>query len=342
MDDAVLRKLLTKIQKSRIAVLGDFCLDAYWELDMSASEISVETGLPTWPVKSQRYTLGGAGNIVANLTDLGVRNIHIFGVLAEDLFSKIIMNLFHEKDINTDTLCIQKENWDSHVFIKPLQNQKEINRIDFGNFNILSKRTADKIINHMENSLNLFDLLIINQQVISGIHTSKYFRNCLKKFIAKHREKIFIVDSRKYSNEYPGTIRKINEHEMLAQCGYELNLGNHTSEKNIIKCMKKLCKEWKKLFIVTRGSESTLICDHGKITSIPTVYIDGEIDPVGAGDSFISAVSSALAIGTEPALSVELANLAAAVTVKKLYQTGTATPEEIIALNRKSKNSKFL
>ena len=40
-----LEKLLADIRRVRIAVIGDYCLDAYWTLDASLSEISIETGL---------------------------------------------------------------------------------------------------------------------------------------------------------------------------------------------------------------------------------------------------------------------------------------------------------
>ena len=50
---------LDRIPNARVAVLGDFCLDAYWETDNNRSELSVETGLPTRAVKTQRYRLAG-------------------------------------------------------------------------------------------------------------------------------------------------------------------------------------------------------------------------------------------------------------------------------------------
>ena len=59
--------ILDNIRNTRIGVIGDFCLDAYWETDNSRSELSVETGLPTRAVKTQRYSLGGAGNVASNL-----------------------------------------------------------------------------------------------------------------------------------------------------------------------------------------------------------------------------------------------------------------------------------
>jgi len=69
-----------------VAVIGDFCLDVYWTIDRSASEISLETGLKTEPVRLQRYAPGGAGNVVMNLAALGVRQVYPVGVLGNDPF----------------------------------------------------------------------------------------------------------------------------------------------------------------------------------------------------------------------------------------------------------------
>ena len=83
-----LEKLLADIRRVRIAVIGDFCLDAYWTLDASISEISIETGLATRPVRGQRYSLGGAGNVVNNLLSLGVKRVLAFGALGADPFGR--------------------------------------------------------------------------------------------------------------------------------------------------------------------------------------------------------------------------------------------------------------
>ena len=53
MNREKLERIIEKIKSVRIAVIGDFCLDAYWFIDQSKSEISVETGKPVFSVKQQ-------------------------------------------------------------------------------------------------------------------------------------------------------------------------------------------------------------------------------------------------------------------------------------------------
>ena len=45
MQSNRINEILEKIKSVKIAVYGDFCLDAYWLMDPDGSEVSVETGL---------------------------------------------------------------------------------------------------------------------------------------------------------------------------------------------------------------------------------------------------------------------------------------------------------
>src|SRR6266853_902984 len=67
-----------------IAVLGDFCLDRYLEIDPARHEVSLETSLPVHNVVNVRAQPGGAGTVVNNLSALGVGRILPVGFCGED------------------------------------------------------------------------------------------------------------------------------------------------------------------------------------------------------------------------------------------------------------------
>ena len=102
LTDSLLEAALHKIPKARITVFGDFCLDVYWLLDMDEVELSVETGLPVRRVREQHYSLGGAGNAVANLVDLGVGEVRAVGVVGKDLFGVALLDLLRGRGVNLD------------------------------------------------------------------------------------------------------------------------------------------------------------------------------------------------------------------------------------------------
>jgi bifunctional ADP-heptose synthase (sugar kinase/adenylyltransferase) len=119
MKKEQLEKILEDIRSVRIAVVGDFCLDAYWFIDESKSEVSIETGQMTRPVKHQRYSLGGAGNVAHNLTAMGVQDVRVFGIIGPDPFGNEMVKLMQRKGINPENLLIQQQNWSTHVYAKP-------------------------------------------------------------------------------------------------------------------------------------------------------------------------------------------------------------------------------
>src|SRR5947199_8889927 len=68
----------------RLAVVGDFCLDRYFEIDPAKQETSLETGLPVHNVVHVRAQPGAAGTILNNLVALGLGEIFPVGFCGED------------------------------------------------------------------------------------------------------------------------------------------------------------------------------------------------------------------------------------------------------------------
>ena len=86
---------------------------------------------------------------------------------------------------------------------------------------------------------------------------------------------------------------------------------------------------------ITCGERGIMSLDsEGRIHEANGIQLLTKLDTVGAGDTVISALASCLAahIGVEEATS--FANFAAAVTIQKLYITGTASPDEILEISQ--------
>ena len=328
-----LTRILDDISAVKIAVIGDFCLDAYWFVDESMSEISVETGQATRPVSKQRYSLGGAGNVTSNLAALGIKDVRALGVIGTDPFGAEMVRVMQETGINTQNIVIQEYEWDTHTYSKPYIGETELNRIDFGNFNSLSQISADKLISYLRKSISQCDVIIINQQVPSGIHT-EYFREQLLNVIAHFPEKMFITDSRIYNDFFAGTIRKMNDTEALRLCGQTRKPDESISLSELEPAALELQKRFQKPLFITRGPKGSVTVDKGVIKEIPGILILARTDTVGAGDSYLAGAASALAAGYTLTEAAELGTLVAGVTVQKLFQTGTASPEEIMFMGK--------
>jgi len=331
MKAELLREIVSGFNSVKIAVVGDFCLDAYWFVDESRSEVSIETGHKTMPVRRQKYSLGGAGNVANNLAVMEIKEVRALGVIGDDPFGPKMVDLMEVAGINTDNLLIQKENWATHVYIKPYIDENEQNRIDFGNFNVLSEDTADLLINRLENCVPQVDLVIINQQVLSGIHT-EYFKKKLVKVINHFPGKIFIADSRNYTDHYTGAYRKMNDIEASLQCGIKRDPDDIPPHTEVISYANILFKRYRKPLFITRGKRGSMAMDEKGFVEIPGLMIISKVDTVGAGDSFLAGVASTLAAGYSIENAAEIGGFVAGVTVQKLFQTGTASPSEILKI----------
>ncbi len=334
MSRTELERLLSKAPSLRLAVLGDFCLDAYWDLDATRSERSVETGLPTNAVRHQRYALGGAGNVVMNLRTLGVGHVSAGGVIGPDPFGTQMQSLLRATEIDTAGLLCQPADWSTHVYLKPLHDQSEGSRFDCGNFNVLAAATADALIAWLARELAHVHAVILNEQVLHGLHACTRLQAGLATLIARHPATPFLLDSRHLSDCYDGTIRKINGHEALRLCGVERPAGELVLLGEARQAATTLQARWRQPVFVTRGARGLLLCDATGIQEVPGLQIVGRVDPVGAGDSLLAGLAVGLAAGGDRLQAATLGNFVAGVTVQKLFQTGTASPDEVLAIGR--------
>ena len=137
--------ILEKIKEVKVAVYGDFCLDAYWIIDPEGSEISVETGQQAQSVSHHYYSPGGAGNVAANLAALSPRRIKAIGVLGNDIYGRELKQQLAQKGIDISSLVVQEDQFHTYAFVKSHLDEKEISRVDFG---VKNQRTiqTDKLL----------------------------------------------------------------------------------------------------------------------------------------------------------------------------------------------------
>lgn len=325
-----LKSHLSRFPRLHIGVLGDFCLDAYWLLDEAHVEYSVETRRPTHAVRRQNYGLGGAGNVIANLAALGVGDVKAFGVIGDDVFGREMLGLMHRDRVDTRGMIVQKEDWATNVYAKPYVGLDEQDRIDFGRFNVISDATADRLLVALEEAFKVLDGLLVNQQLKAGIH-SEYLIAGLQRVIDHHADKVILLDARHISNRYRNVICKLNATEAAWFCGLDRQIGQAVTIEELTDFAKRIRGHMGKSVVITRSDRGILAYDGRDVHLVPGVLIVGQIDPCGAGDTISAALTTALAGGAGFTEAIELANVAAAVVVGKLRQTGTATPAEILA-----------
>jgi rfaE bifunctional protein kinase chain/domain len=333
MNQDRIKDILKKISDVNIAVYGDFCLDSYWLIDRQKSEISIETGLKTETVSRHYYSPGGAGNVVANLAALTPAGIKVIGVIGDDIFGRELHNQLQALGADTSSLFVQPDHFDTYSYLKRIVDGREEPRIDFGNFNERSQATDQKILDALEAALNDCDALIFNQQVTGSIN-NEFFILAVNRLFEKYKDKIIMLDSRHFNHRFQNTCLKANDHEIASLSGINSSPDKTIPLRDVIKYGHQVFEKNKKPVFVTCGERGIIAFDGHGTYEIPGLQLKGPLDTVGAGDTTISALTLCLAAGVPAPEAAACANFAAAVTVQKLFTTGTANAEEIIRISQ--------
>lgn len=329
VESSWLERTIAPFSNLRIAVLGDFCLDVYWPLDTESTELSVETGLPVRRVKAQRHSLGGAGNVVANLLDLGVRQVQAIGIVGKDLFGGELLRLLRELGVATESGMVTDERWQTMVYVKPCNGEVEESRIDFGAFNTLTSEMVDALIAALEKAAATNDVVILNQQVPAGVSNQEVIER-INAAIAKYPKVHFVVDARHRPDLYRGAILKLNTREAARLL--DQKQADSLSTDQVKDLARSISHKTGKPAFITRGEHGIVVADGETVHEVPGIQVVEKTDPVGAGDTVVATLAAVIGSGQLPLAAAQLANIAAMITARKLQMTGTATPAEILAV----------
>ncbi|OHB56300.1 MAG: carbohydrate kinase [Planctomycetes bacterium GWF2_42_9] len=325
-----LQEIINKIKGVSVAVCGDFCLDAYWIFDPCGGEVSVETSIKANAVQKHYYSLGGASNVVANLAALSPRSISVIGVVGDDIFGRELRRQLCELNVDTTGLVIQQDDFNTFTFGKPYLDGNEQPRIDFGFFNQRSRQTDELLLNHLRRTLEKVDVLIFTQQVPGSL--SDFFIDGVNSLFSEFSNKKILLDSRHYGPQLANVLRKTNAVEAAKLCGANVTYRDIIPLESTKEYAAKIYEKENRPVFVTRGSGGIIVSDAGGIHEISGIQLMKKTDPVGCGDTTISALALTLAAGSEPVEAAHFANFAAAVTAQKLFTTGTASPQEILGI----------
>lgn len=333
LSELRLQEILRHLPDRTIGVVGDLGLDAYWYADMTVSVISRETPLFPRPVMREEYSPGAGANVAHNLKVLDVGRVVALSVLGDDWRGEILRREMAGRGIDVDHLIISPQR-STTTFVKPIlmghNSQQEDARIDFENAGPLGEALEAQLIDSVARQLPELDALLIADQLdVNGVITPRV-RDALNELAIAHPSKVFVADSRQHVGLYRGVVLKPNwvEATTAVHPGRDARI---VPRGELAEIGQTLCDRTGRPTFITLSEDGVLVCAGGEHRLLPAGPVRPPLDPVGAGDAFIAALAASLCVGATPWEAGAIANLAAAVTVEKLNQTGTASPGEILA-----------
>jgi rfaE bifunctional protein kinase chain/domain len=333
MTGSELKDLLNGLKNISIAVIGDFFLDKYLEIDGEKKELSVETGLEAFQVTSKRTFPGAAGTITNNLRALGVGRVVALGFIGDDGEGYDLLKGLERSGVETGLLRKSRERV-TPTYTKPViieeNSSREINRLDIKNFTATPPGLEKELIGNLKSIAQDVDGIIALDQLFEndcGVLTGGVRKEFNR--LGKSKDGLVVyADSRHNIGLFENVIIKCNHLEAVKNVfgGFKKEPGEAVIEE----AGKLLSQKTKKPVFITHGKNGQWVFDGRSCKKIPGIKVEGPIDIVGAGDANTSGIVSALCSGTSYEEAALLGNIISSITIQQLNTTGIVTPGDII------------
>jgi rfaE bifunctional protein kinase chain/domain len=305
----------------QVYVIGDVMIDHY--IYGNCERISPEAPVQVVDVISDKYTLGGAGNVVKNLVAFGA-NTGITSVCGDDEGLKIVTDGLQTIMVSNHKVIIDSSR-PTTVKTRVVSNKHQLLRLDRESKHYITDEIADAIIAELRLQIHQIKILIISDYCKGVLST--YLISAIIDICRINNVKT-IIDSKDpiLSKYYNASIIKPNRKEASIATGIKI-----VDDETLAHACKRIADDTNcEAVIVTLSEEGMGIFQNGKLSRIPTKALE-IFDVTGAGDTVIAAIAFALLKGSDLIQACHFANHAAAVVVGK-PGSATATLQEIDAL----------
>ena len=320
----------------RVALVGDFCLDRYLEIDPARREISLETRREVHNVVFVRSQPGGAGTILNNLAALGIGTIFPVGFCGEDGEGYELLRALHARPgVRLDHFVRTRERR-TFTYCKPLLVEAgkppvELNRLDSKNWLPTPQNVEEVLVNSIRALAGAVDAMIVLDQVDApetGVVTSGVLA-ALGELARENPKLLILADSRRGLKEFPPLTFKMNAAELARLTGGTGELSLAEIEETAAVLARK---NQQRVFVTLAERGMIGAAADGGVARVPALPVRGPIDIVGAGDAVTANLTAALAGGASVREALELASAAASCVIHQLGTTGTASVTQISAL----------
>jgi len=306
-----------KESNPKILVIGDLMIDHY--LWGSSDRISPEAPVQVINIDTDSVGLGGAGNVVSNLSALGAK-VDVISVIGECKASEELKSLLSDIKVDTQYLITEKDRITSKKS-RIIASQQQVIRYDRESTVEISDSSQIAILKIFEVIVDKYDIVLLSDYG-KGLLTFQLTQSLIK--IANKNNKKLLVDPKgldysKYKGAYLLTPNKKEASEAT-----NIIIKDNESLTRAIKNLQKQCNLT--LSLITLSEEGVAIFDE-ELRVHPTLARQ-VFDVTGAGDTILASLGFALSCNNNIDEAVKFANLAAGVVVGKIG-SATVTLNEI-------------
>lgn len=313
MHTAHLEKLLSHFNPNPVLCIGDLMLDGF--VIGEVNRISPEAPIPVLHQRTKKHTLGGAGNVVRNLSALETP-CYFVSIVGDDAPGRKLIKMASKLPHLRHHIITEPQ----HTTIcktRYLCGNQQLLRVDQEVIKAIVPTLENIILKLVREIIPLVTVVVLSDYA-KGLLTPKIISEIIA--LAKQEHKLIIVDPKGYdfSRYREADIITPNQKELTLATGIEIY-----NRKTVVIAAEKIIHSCHiQTVLVTRGAEGMCLVSREKAPfHIPT-YGQDIFDLAGAGDTVVATLAAACSIGTPVDLASELSNIAAGIVVGKV---GTAT-----------------
>ncbi len=316
-----LEATLDRFTGRRLMVLGDLMLDHY--LWGRVERISPEAPVPVVEVERETSSLGGAGNVAANLAALGAVPV-LVGAVGADSRAQQLLDAFAARGVATDAI-VRDAARPTTIKTRIIAQSQQVVRADWESRADVAGEALAAMLDTITREMPGCEGLVVSDYG-KGVITRASLEHALG--LARRLGIPIAVDPKEsHIDAYHGvSILTPNQQEAGWVMGQRI-----TDEASLLAVGWGLQKRLEaESVLITRGPGGmSLFEKSGRYTQLPTVARE-VYDVTGAGDTVVSVVALALAAGAEYPQACYLANHAAGVVIREVG-TATCSPEALRA-----------
>lgn len=273
-----------------------------------ANRKSPEAPVPILEVKRKTYLLGGAANVANNIAAMGAKAI-LMGVIGDDLYSGVIMDILKKNKIDTEFILKDKTRPTTVKTRLIAQNNKHLARVDNESLDPVAKDISKAIFANIEKVIDEVDLIVLSDYIISVL-TPSLIKDIVK--LANRHDKTVVMDPKGSDfSKYQGV-------DVLVPNMDEALIATKSSRTKPVKKIAEALRKIADKVIITRSANGVYYYDGADelyLESFSTEVVDGY-----RCRRFVccNACSVLLVSDFNYEEAIELANYAAAAAVRKV------------------------
>lgn len=319
MSNVDLLSILERFSTARVAVVGDLMLDVY--LWGRVTRISPEAPVPVVSVLKRTCCLGGAGNVMRNVSTLGAKAF-AYGVIGEDPTAGELLGELDHCSVSIGLVARDKTRPTTEKK-RVIAGGQQLLREDFELTTPIGEEIRRQMVDGIVRQIRNHEVdAVIFEDYNKGVLASWMLQEIISE--ARRCGVITALDPK------PGsmapvkglTLMKPNRGEAFALAGVVDRTGGAAhpqDDASLLEAADRLLNEWEpEHLLISLAAQGMALFERGKQVRVIPTRAREVFDVSGAGDAVTATFALAMVAGAAPEQAAELANRSGGVVVAKV------------------------